>query len=113
SDPVMLTRKDPATMTNWLGIEYQDAGNSYNPQILPVWDQGLIDQDGVRSEPPVQAHGFTNKTSEAVSAQLLVQRKAYIRNPYKFKLGFRYSLLEPMDIVLLTDGNLGLAAAPV
>ena len=113
SDPVMLTRKDPATMTNWLSVEYQDAGNSYNPQILPVWDQGLIDQYGVRSEPPVQAHGFTNATSATLAAQLLLQRKAYIRNTYKFKLGFRYSLLEPMDIVLLTDATLGLAAAPV
>ena len=67
----------------------------------------------MRSEPPVQAHEFTNATSATVAAQLLLQRKAYVRNTYKFKLGWRYVLLEPMDIVLLTDPTLGLAAAAV
>ncbi len=113
SDPVLLERGDPAQATNWLSLEYMDAGNSYNPQILPVWDQGLIDQYGLRSEPSIQAHEFTNAASAAVSAQLQLQRKAYVRNTYRFKLGWRYSLLEPMDIVLLTDVALGLSAAPV
>jgi hypothetical protein len=113
SDPVMLTRSDPAQATNWLSIEYMDGANHYNPQILPVWDQGLIDQYGLRSEPSVQAHEFTNPTSATISAQLQLQRKAYIRNTYKWKLGWRYSLLEPMDIVLLTDATLGLSGAAV
>ena len=113
SDPVMLTRSDPAQATNWLSVEYMDGANDYNPQILPVWDQGLIDQYGLRSEPSVQAHEFTNPTSATISAQLQLQRKAYIRNTYKWKLGWRYSLLEPMDIVLLTDATLGLSAAAV
>jgi hypothetical protein len=113
SDPVLLTRGDPAQAANWLSIEYMDAGNSYNPQIVPVFDQGLIDHYGLRSEPSVQGHGFTNPTSARVAAQLMLQRKAYVRNTYKFKLGFRYSLLEPMDIVLLTDATLGLDRAAV
>lgn len=113
SDPVLLTRSDPAQATNWLSLEYMDQTNSFNPQVLPVWDQGLIDQYGLRSEPSIQAHEFTNPTSTAVSAQLQLQRKAYVRNTYKFKLGWRYSLLEPMDIVLLNDATLGLAGAAV
>jgi hypothetical protein len=113
SDPVLLTRSDPAQATNWLSLEYMDQVNNYNPQILPVFDQGLIDQYGLRSEPPIQAHEFTNPTSATVSAQLQLQRKAYVRNTYKFKLGWRYSVLEPMDIVLLTDATLGLVGAAV
>jgi hypothetical protein len=113
SDPVLLTRADPAEMTNWLGVEYMDSANSYNQQILPVWDQGLIDQFGIRNEPSIEAHEFTNPTSATISAQLQLQRKAYVRNTYKFKLGWRYSLLEPMDIVLLSDAALGLVGAAV
>ncbi|MGC2411754.1 MAG: phage tail protein [Stellaceae bacterium] len=113
SDPVMVTRSDPAAATNWLSIEYMDAVNSYNPQILPVWDQGLIDQYGLRSEPAVQAHGFTNPTPAIVSAGLQLARKAYNRNTYKWKLGWRYSLLEPMDIVELTEATLGLVGTPL
>ena len=113
SDPVQLTRSDPAYATNWLSIEYMNAGNGYNPQIIPVFDQGLIDRYGLRTEPSVQAHEITNPTSATVAAQLMLQRKAYVRNTYKFKLGWRYSLLEPMDIVLLSDPTLGLSGAPV
>ncbi|MBV9151328.1 MAG: phage tail protein, partial [Alphaproteobacteria bacterium] len=113
TDPVLLTRSDPAQATNWLSLEYMDNVNSYNPQLVAVFDQGLIDQYGLRSEPPVQAHEFTNPTSATVSAQLLLQRKAYVRNTYKFKLGWRYALLEPMDIVLLSDSTLGLVNKPV
>ncbi len=112
-DPVLLTRSDPAQATNWLSLEYMDANNSYNPQIIATFDQGLIDQYGLRTEPSIQAHEFTNPTSTAISAQLQLQRKAYVRNTYQFKLGWRYALLEPMDIVLITDATLGLVAAPV
>ena len=108
SDPVLLLRADPAQATNWLSLEYMDAEGGYNPQIVAAYDQGLIDQHGLRGEPQIQAHEFTNPVTAAVSAHLQLQRKAYIRNTYKFKLGWRYALLEPMDIVLITDTALGL-----
>jgi Putative phage tail protein len=57
---------------------------------------------------PVYLYRSYRATSAAIAAQLLLQRRAYIRNSYKFKLGWRYALLEPMDIVLLTDAALGL-----
>jgi hypothetical protein len=113
SDPVLLVRTDPAQATNWLSLEYMDSANSYNPQVVPAFDQGLLDRHGLRSEPQIQAHEFTNPVSAAVSAQLQLQRKAYVRNIYKFKLGWRYALLEPMDIVLISDAALGLANAAV
>lgn len=113
SDPVLLTRSDPAQATNWLSLEYLDANNSYNAQIIAVYDQGMIDQYGLRTEPSIQAHEFTNPVMATVSATLQLQRRLYIRNTFQFRLGWRYCLLEPMDIVLITDPALGLEAAPV
>jgi hypothetical protein len=113
SDPVLLSRSDPSQATDWLSVEYMDASNSYNPQIIAAFDQGTIDAYGLRTEPSVQAHEFTNPTSATVSAQLMLQRRLYVRNTYQFKLGWKHALLEPMDIVLITDATLGLAAAPV
>jgi hypothetical protein len=113
SDPVLLSRADPAQATNWLSVEYMDTVNSFNPQIIAAFDQGAIDRYGLRTEPSIQAHEFTNPASATIAAQLMLQRRLYVRNTYKFKLGFRYALLEPMDIVLLTDAALGLSAAPV
>ena len=43
-----------------------------------------------------------------ISAQLILQRGLYIRNTYNFKLSFEYCLLEPMDLVTVTDSGLGL-----
>jgi hypothetical protein len=113
TDPVLLTRSDPAQATNWLSVEYMDASNSYNPQIIAAFDQGMIDVYGLRTEPSVQGHEFTNPTSATISAQLMLQRRLYVRNTYQFKLGWKYALLEPMDIVLITDAALGLVGAPV
>jgi hypothetical protein len=113
SDPVMLTRSDPAQASNWLSVEYMDANNSYNPQIIAVFDQGMIDRYGLRTEASIQAHEFTNPISATVSAQLMLQRRLYVRNTYKFKLGWKYALLEPMDIVLISDVALGLDGAAV
>ncbi|HYM73594.1 MAG TPA: phage tail protein [Stellaceae bacterium] len=113
TDPVVLSRTDPVQATNWLSLEYMDAGNSYNAQVITAFDQGTIDLYGLRTEPSIQAHGFTNPTSATVSAQLMLQRKLYVRNTYKFRLGLRYALLEPMDIVLISDATLGLVEAPV
>src|SRR3546814_8387867 len=49
----------------------------------------------------------------SLSGQLMLQRKLYIRNQYKFTLSWEYCLLEPMDVVTLTDARLGLAQRPV
>jgi hypothetical protein len=69
SDPVLLTRADPAQATNWLSIEYLDAANSYNPQLIAVFDQGAIDTYGLRTQPSMQAHSITNPSSATISAQ--------------------------------------------
>jgi putative tail protein len=112
SDPVTVTRSDPSLATNWLSLEYMDTVNNYNPQIVPHWDQGLIDQYGLRTEPAIQGHEFTSLVPAIVSETLQLTRKSYNRNIYKFKLGWRYSLLEPMDIVEITDAAL-VTAFPV
>lgn len=113
SDPVTLSRTDPAQATNSLGVEYMDASNGYNTQVAPAWDQALIDQYGLRSEPSIQGHEFTSIEVATASATLQLQRRAYVRNVFKFKLGVRHSRLEPMDIVELSEPALGLDNFPV
>jgi Putative phage tail protein len=44
---------------------------------------------------------------------LILQRQLYIRNTYQFKLSFEYCLLEPMDLVTVTDSGLGLTNVAV
>ena len=114
TDPVVVGRTDPAELTNWMSLEYYDKTNNYNPNVIPYFDQGAIDRYGVKTEPAKQAHAFTNPGSAWTSAFFQVNRLQSNRNqPIKFQLGWRFMLLEPMDIIEVTDLGAGLDAAPV
>jgi hypothetical protein len=56
----------------------------------------------------ITASEITDDGVGQISAQLILQRGLYIRNTYNFKLSFEYCLLEPMDLVTVTDSGLGL-----
>ncbi|HXJ62430.1 MAG TPA: phage tail protein [Actinomycetota bacterium] len=112
-DPVLITRSNPADAVNWLTIEYLDRNNFYNATVIAVFDQLSIDLYGMRSGENLQGHMFCNAASAQISAQLWLQRLLYIRNTYKWQLGWQFALLEPMDIVLLTDSRSGLSKQAV
>lgn len=115
-DPILVTRANPADAYNWFSIEYTDRTNFYNSTTLTVSDQGAIDQYGLRIGDTIQGRAFCNQISAQISAQLTLQRSQYVRNtPYRFQVGWRYGLLEPMDIVLLTGrmGDIYLNQQPV
>ena len=113
ADPVIVTRSDPYSAANVIMLEALDRLNQYSPTTIEARDQGSIEQTGLRSGAAVTAHEFCNLTIAATSAQLILQRGLYIRNTYAFRLSWEYCLLEPMDLVTLTDAGLGLAKTPV
>jgi hypothetical protein len=107
SDPVLVTRLRPADALNDIKLEFRDRGNQYNTSMVEASDQAMIDLYGLRSDQAQQAHLFADLNAARHAAQLLLQRQA-IRNRYQFTLDQRYILLDPMDIVTLTDARLGL-----
>jgi hypothetical protein len=112
--PITVTRVDPADAVNHVKLETIDRGNAYNTAIIEWKDQGLIDQFGLIDAPATQAHEFAWPQIAQVSAQLIGQRLAYIRNTYEFKLGWEYgSVIEPGDIETLTDAHIGITKFPV
>lgn len=112
TDPVTVDFTDPQTLHNWMPVEYDDGANSYNPQISPVFDQGQIDEFGLRLKASLVAHEFTNPVSAGLSGFLALEREIQIRARPKFKLGWQHCLLEPMDIVLITDAGAGFDQQP-
>lgn len=107
-DPVLVTRTNPADAINYLLIEYTERDNFYVPTMIPVFDQSAIDIYGLRTGENLPGKPFCNALSAQISAQIYLQRLLYVRNYYKFKLGWQFCRLEPMDIVLLTDIVAGL-----
>jgi hypothetical protein len=108
-DPVQVTRSDVSQIVNWLTIEYMDRANWYSPAIQPpVFDQSSIDLYGIRSGSSIQAHEICQPGIAAFVAGQILVRKFRLRNTYQFRVGWRHMLLEPMDIVTLTDVVTGL-----
>lgn len=103
NDPVTIKRKTSADAFNQVQVEFLNRSNQYNVEPAEVKDQANIEQFGLLPAPMVKAHWICDAAIAQKVAQLKLQRLLYIRNEYEFKLGWRYCLLEPMDIVTITD----------
>jgi hypothetical protein len=111
--PLQVTRIDPADAPNHVKLEIKDRGNAYNAATVEWQDQGLVDLYGQINAPVTQAHEITDQIIAATVAQLVGQRLGYVRNTYAFTLGHWASLLEPGDLLTLTDPHLGTSNQPV
>lgn len=111
--PVKVTRRDPADIPNVVTVEIEDRAYDYNPVPYKAEDQDQQLTYGVRPLPVLSLHAIKDAAVARNVAQYRLQREQNIRNTYDFRLGMKYSLLEPMDLVTLTDSGLGLARYPV
>jgi len=111
--PVQKIPKALADANNHVQIEFLDRANQYNPAIAEAKDQANIEAYGLRSKDPISAHWICDAGIARNVAQLVLQRVLYVRNEYKFTLPANFALLEPMDLVTLTDALLGLSKTPV
>lgn len=120
ADPVQLVRKPDVDAYNQIFVEFEDRANEYNPSTAEAKDDAAIQAVaaqvgdlGVRPAPKIALPLIKDAQVARTVAQLRLQREQNVRNEYRFTLGIRYSLLEPMDLVTLTDTNLGLSLTPV
>ncbi|HYA73062.1 MAG TPA: phage tail protein, partial [Roseiarcus sp.] len=117
--PAWAERVDRFTLPNVLRVETLSRDNQYAATPVEARDQADIDLSlsigrGPRIGSTIQAHEICDDLLVGpIVAQTILQRQLYIRAHYHFTLSWEYALLEPMDIVEITDANLGLSAAPV
>jgi hypothetical protein len=113
-DPVQVERADPFSLPTIQRIECLSRANQYGSTPVEARDQSQIELYGVRVGSTIQAHEICDEvTIGPIVAQTILQRALYVRAKFTFKLSFEYCLLDPMDIVTLTDANLGLYGFPV
>jgi Putative phage tail protein len=113
-DPLHIVRSTPADANNYVQLQCRDRGNSYNSHIIETFDQAAVDLHGIRRDTSLKAEMIVDPyLTGAVVAQLVLQRALLFRNTYSFKLGWKYCLLEPMDLVQISDARLGVAALTV
>lgn len=107
SDPVQVDRSSPSDAYNDFKLQWSDRANNYNTAVAEAMDQATIDLYGLRAQGTITANGICQGSTAQLSVQLMLQRALYIRNTYTFTLPLNFCLLEPMDVVAITDDILG------
>lgn len=114
SDPIKCVIGRVSDAYNNVKLNFADRSTEYNPNSVSVDDLNSIRNFGFRPANPIDGtKHICDATVAANVAQILLQRVVYIRKTYEFKLGFKFVLLEPMDIVTLTEPSTGLNKTPV
>ena len=112
-DPVSLAISDQVDAFNCVTVNYTNRINDYNTVPIQVKDQTSIDLYGIRNESPQQHVEICDPLIAQTSAQLRLQRLQSTRNVYTWNLSLLFCMLEPMDLVTLTDSALGVEDALV
>ncbi|MCU0624553.1 MAG: phage tail protein, partial [Gemmatimonadaceae bacterium] len=108
-DPVTVERKAAAELFNIVRVEFLNRARQYNPEPVEARDELDIALNGERVAPTVRYHAIKDAAVARQVAQVLLQQGLYVRNRYRFRLPFDFSLIEPMDLASLTDARIGLA----
>ena len=113
-DPISVDRADIYSLPGIQRIEVTSRSNAYAMTPIEARDQAQIEMYGPRVGSTITAHEICDEfTIGPTVAQLILQRALYVRAKYTWKLSWEFCLLDPMDVVTLTDLALGLDHASV
>ena len=113
-DPVQVHRADVFSLPTIQRVEVIARDNQYSAIPVEARDQSQIEVFGSLVGPTIQAHEICDEyVMGPLIAQTILQRELYVRTKFTFKLSWEYCLLDPMDVVTITDPNLGLSNYPV
>ncbi|MHB8071563.1 MAG: phage tail protein [Candidatus Cryosericum sp.] len=108
---VKVVRKSNADAYNIVPVEFKNRKKNYDFDIPspPARDLADIQDNGPREMDTVIAHELTDEAPAQWLGQILLQHSLHVLSQYEFTVGWRYVLLEPMDLVTLTTTRAGLA----
>ncbi len=84
------------------GGDMVDRTNAYNPDVVEVQDDASVNAWGLKTAGKKQFHLFCDRSAALTSAQLQLGRQQAI-NSVAFTVDRRFILLDPMDIIAITD----------
>ena len=112
--PLKIERVPWMDAYNKVRARWTVRSNDYNSDVLEESDEGRIQQFGLREEGPQSWEFITTLAAAQFATSMRVQRYSAIKNTYTFRVSDRWAaILEPMDLVSITDSRLGIANVPV
>jgi hypothetical protein len=122
-NPIQIADKAAADRYNHFRIEWCNRGawdapsklftGNYAKEIAEAKDGADIDTYGLRSAEILTAPWVCDASVARTIVQILLQRSLNVVKTYTFRLSWAFAMLEPMDIVTLTDLEQGLNKYPV
>lgn len=110
--PLQIQQVRLADTYNCVPVEFSDPLRAYDANQVEDVEQSDVDQYGLRRASPLSLRCITRSEHAKQVAKLKAQRSCWVRNVAKFRLPWKYSLLEPLDLVTLTDPMAGLSLRP-
>lgn len=110
--PLVVVRKAQDQMLNSIKITYLDRSRFYNPVTIEAQDEASIEMFG-RVRSAERRYDFFCLGAAAQQSAALQLAREQIPCTYQFKLGREFILLDPMDLVTVSDPGQGIATAPV
>jgi len=111
--PLTVSRKDPAEAINRVTVEYSDRDSDYNTVTVNADDAAHIATYGLRPAPNVSADFITVGAVASRIADMRLARATGVLATYEWRMRSPGELLEPFDVVAVTDTALGLVDFPV
>lgn len=105
ADPVIVSRVPQTLVFNSVRVEFENRLNQYLIEIAEVRDEAAIQQFGYRPKDVITLHEVKEPATAKWVATMALFREQNIRNTYKFRIPDKYLLLEPMDILTLTESS--------
>lgn len=110
---ITFERANRSETYNHQEVKFLNRANQYNEELAEFKIQTDINRRGLRSASQKDYSFICTKERAEYVAQILAQESLLGRTTYHFSLDWSFCLLEPGDIVTLSDEYLGINKMPV
>lgn len=97
--PIKWTVKAASDVANKMTIEWTDRNNEYNGSTLQEEDAFSVNEYGANPVTSISARSICMQSVAAQVINVRLKRECYQLVECDFTLGWRYCILEPMDVV--------------
>lgn len=104
---VTVKRKDAVEKYNYIQVTFTNRANQYETETISYQNPEDIKVNGTRKL-EVDASWLHTKARAVKLAEMKARIAATERNQYTFQLGWKYAILEPGDLVRISDPSIGL-----
>jgi hypothetical protein len=112
-EPLQITHAPSSDTFNSCPVEYVDRASGYMRVAVDDPDMADVDLRGLKRAPTKAFPQVLDPNAAIMVSRILAQRSLNVRNTYRVKVGWRFLLIEPGDILTLTDTVLGISSRRV